>query len=110
MMTRCNILFTFADSTANCTHQNSLETQVVNQCSRAIVRNAISKVTMCPVTQNKGNNQSFTSFQQDNDVEKNKLSCSNNNSDVQSEFIDKSAIKFLDSICKRDENEVKYPR
>ena len=51
--THLHTFFETTDSTSNLTGQNSLETQVVNQCSRAIVRNVMSKVVVdcCPTKQ-----------------------------------------------------------
>ena len=54
--------------------------------------------------QNIGNNQSFTSCQQGNDVDKDQIRYTDAN-DVQSAFIDKSAFSFLNSVSKSKENE-----
>ena len=51
--THIHTFFETTDSTSNLTGQNSLETQVVNQCSRAMVRNVMNKVVVdiCPTNQ-----------------------------------------------------------
>ena len=61
--THLHTFFETTDSTSNLTGQNSLETQVVNQCSRAIVRNVMSKVVVdcCPTNQENCENHSFSS-------------------------------------------------
>ena len=97
------------DSTANLTGQNSFETQVVNQCSRAIVRNVISKVAVCPTAHNIGNDQSLTSVPKTNDVEK-----ENHNRkdtiDAKDLFVDQSACNLFGAISNPNEKENYHPR
>ena len=102
-MTSPFIYFSSTDSTANLTGQNSLETQVVNQCSRAIVINVIGKV-VSPMTAIIGNDQTFTPGQPTSETENVKFVHRNNN-DTQTAFIDQSAYSFLSSVSKSNCNE-----
>ena len=94
--------YSLSDSTANLTGQNSLETQVVNQCSRAIVRNVIGKV-VSPMTTTVGNDQTFTSGKPTNKTE-NVPFAHESNTDTQFAFIDQSAYNFVTSVSKSNSN------
>ena len=97
------------DSTAILTGQNSFETQVVNQCSRAIVRNVISKVAVCPTAHNIGNDQSLTSVPKTNDVEKENYN-RKDTIDAKDLFVDQSACNLFGAISNRNEKENYHPR
>ena len=89
-----------SDSTAGWTEQNSLETQVVNQCSRAMVRSVIKKVALPPLTQNNtGGQQTSVVGQQTSDANKKGLHTVIHG-DTQSAFIDQSAHEFLNTTSK----------
>ena len=84
------------DSTANWTGQNSLETQVVNQCTRAIVKNVIGKVVY-PMTAIKCNDQTLPPGQVTKKPEQD-IFVQRNNDDIQTSFIDQSAYNFVNSV------------
>ena len=89
-----------SDSTAGWTEQNSLETQVVNQCSRAMVRSVIKKVALPPLTQNNTSGQQTSVVgQQTSDADK-KGFHTESTGDTQSAFIDQSAHEFLNTTSK----------
>ena len=89
-----------SDSTAGWTEQNSLETQVVNQCSRAMVRSVIKKVALPPLTQNNaGGQQTSVVGPQTSDANKKGLHTVIHG-DTQSAFIDQSAHEFLNTTSK----------
>ena len=90
-----------SDSTAGWTAQNSLETQVVNQCSRAMVRSVIKKVALHPLTQNNtGGQQTSVVGQQTSDANKKGSHTESTGDDTQSAFIDQSAHEFLNTTSK----------
>ena len=91
------------------TGQNSFETQVVNQCSRAIVRNVISKVVVCPTAHNIGNDQSLTSVPKTNDVEKENYN-RKDTIDAKDLFVDQSACNLFGAISNPNEKENYHPR
>ena len=97
------IYFPSTDSTANLTGQNSLETQVINQCSRSIVKDVIGKV-VSPMTAIIGNDLTLTQGQPTSGTENIKFVHRNNN-DTQSAFIDQSAYNFLSSVSKSNGKE-----
>ena len=82
-----------------------METQVVNQCSRAIVRNVMNKVVVgsCPTTQQDiSKDQYFTSegqkHQDEHEKREREMKVNIEACDVQTAFIDKSATNFINSV------------